>query len=288
MTLTQAFYKILILTLIISGSAALICLYIVYGRYKRAHDNSYNIVAIVQTGPEKEALKSLYLAELLQLSVDKPTNLYHFNTKEAEKLLLSHPLIRAAKVKKLAPAALYIDYSVRQPIAFLGDSTNTAIDNEGFLFPFKPFFTPKRLPEIYLGCDDAATTWGKQIQGPHATLALNLLNLIQKLCCSKISHLRRIDVSNAYADSYGQKQIVVILEDILEKEKEGKAILCVEPRILRLSTMRYEQELSQYLALRAYLLEQEAQQAVDPTQTVVRADPMIVDLRIPKLAFIKE
>jgi hypothetical protein len=283
MTFKQGLYKILILTLLISGSAALICLYTMYARYMRMKDSKYHIAAIVQTGPEKEELKSLYLAELLQLSIDKPTNLYLFNTKEAEKLLLKSPLIKEATVKKLPPAAIYIDYTVRQPIAFLGDFTNTAIDSDGVLLPFKPFFTPKRLPEIYLGLDQATVTWGQPISDERAELALKLLKLINERCCSKISHLRRIDLSNVDADSYGQKQIVVILEDILEKEGSGKTMLSIEPRILRLSTTDYEQGIEAYLAMRNYLLTQRKQQ---PATAVVRAEAMIVDLRIPRLGLI--
>lgn len=104
-------------------------------------DEKYRIVSIVQTGPEKEALKTACLAELLGLSSDQPTQLYAFNLKKGEAKLLASPLIASARLKRLPPSTLYIDYEVRKPIAWLADYKNTAIDASGHLFPVTPFST---------------------------------------------------------------------------------------------------------------------------------------------------
>ena len=130
---------------------------------KRMTDEACRIIAIVQTGPEKEALKTAYLAELLNLSVDKPTQLYALNLKKAEERLLASPLIASVELKRIPPGTLYIDYTVRKPIAWLADYNNTALDAGGYLFPAAPFFTPKQLPEIYLvflPLEARRMTWG--------------------------------------------------------------------------------------------------------------------------------
>ncbi len=298
--LSRACLWILSWTLLVSGCAAACLFYYMHIVRERALDPKYHIVAIVQTGPVREALKTVYLAELLDLSCDRPVSLYRFNTSEGERKLLASPLIKTAAIKKIPPGTLYIDYVVRQPVAFLGEYANVAIDAEGYIMPFHPFFSPKHLPIFILGeeCAEERVTgrlllspcvsWGERLGSPHYQLAAQVLQSLTDTCVSKVSHVRKIDVSKAYADSYGQRQIVVIMEDILEKECEGHTILCVQPRILRLNTKNYLKELQDYLALRNHLLAQESQQVVDSSTPVVKAEPMIIDMRIPSLAFFKE
>ena len=98
------------------------------GDRTKSLDPKYQIISIIQTGPEKEALKTVYLAELLSLSSDSFASLYDFDCKEGEKKLLLSPLISSASIKKMEPDALYIDYEVRKPIAWLSDYQNIGID----------------------------------------------------------------------------------------------------------------------------------------------------------------
>ena len=49
---------------------------------------------------------------------DPPTQLYAFDLKKAEQKLLASPLIANAKIKRLPPSALYIDYEVRKPLFY--------------------------------------------------------------------------------------------------------------------------------------------------------------------------
>ena len=87
--------------MLISGSAALCLLYYQHISAQSAQDDRYEIIAIVQTCPQNETLKGVYLAELLNLSVDQPTNLFRFKTKEAVRKLLQCPMIKNASVKKI-------------------------------------------------------------------------------------------------------------------------------------------------------------------------------------------
>ncbi|BBI18369.1 FtsQ-type POTRA domain-containing protein [Neochlamydia sp. S13] len=87
-------------TLAISGSASGGLIYYKYIKRQRLYNSQYNIVAIAQTTPDKEPLKTAYLAELLNLSIDQPTNIFRFNTQAAQQKLLNSPLITHAYVKK--------------------------------------------------------------------------------------------------------------------------------------------------------------------------------------------
>ena len=262
----RALFWIGLSTLVVSGSAAGGFLFYHYHNSQRGADPKYNIVALVQTGPEKEQLKTQFLAQLLDLSADKPTNLYHFKTYDAKRKLLASPLIKDAVVKKIAPGTIYVDYVVRKPIAFLGDFDNTAIDADGYLFPFKPYFTPKRIPELYLGIQENRVSWGQRLHDDTGKLAFEVLAAVKKICGVNAIQLKKIDVSKAFSESYGHRQIVVLLDDDNTST------------VLRLNTENYNEDLKQYMSLRENGL----------LSTTKKSSPLVVDLRITDLAFIRK
>lgn len=286
----QAMSWILLSILFTTGSALLSLLYYRHVRDSRVHDDAYLIKAIVQTSSEQELLKTVYFAELLDLSIDRPTNLFQFNTREAKAKLLSSPLIRNGVVKKIRPGTIHIDYVLRKPIAFLLDYTNTAIDRDGYLFPVKPFLTPKKLPEIYLGLGKPNEglnpgVWGKFLKGKQVELAMNVLNDFISHSSNSGTQLLRIDVSKIDAASCGQQEIVVILEEHLEREMNGRSVLITFPRTLRLNPFNYQQALANYYLLREHLLQQALQQSIETNTSMIRNPPVIIDLRLSQLAF---
>lgn len=291
--LKEALFWILLPTLLISGTATMGLLYFQHIKEMHMHDDAYRIVAMMQTAPENEGLKTVYLAELLDLSIDRPSNLYRFNTKEARRKLLSSSLIKDARIKKIRPGTLYVDYTMRKPVAFLTDYANTVIDRERYMFPYKPFFAPKRLPEIYLGLplqEERAKDgpWGVSLEGLQVELAFSLLDYLETKLCRSTCYLKRIDVSKAYALSCGQRQIVLILEDRIEHTVNGKTTLYLLPRILRLNTDNYLQGLANYIVLNTHLLQQEQLLLMPNAQPMVRLPLKIIDLRLPQLAFISK
>lgn len=223
-------------------------------RHQTRADPTYYLSRIIQTGPQREALNTAYLAQLMQIAADAPINYGAFDISLAARRLCRSPVIKEATVKLIAPDTIYVDYTVRQPLAWLSDFTNVAIDEEGVPFPVTPFFSPKKLPEVYLGSDKLA--WNSPIEGKEIELALSILKLISKLDFS----LKRLDVSNAFAKSLGRREIVLIVED------KGFS------HHLRLSLKNYPQELGNYLELCPKL----------PPKS------HIIDLRIPQLGFIQE
>ena len=288
MPLKTALGWIFFSTLLISGMSFLSFLYYLYLKEQRSKDDRYRIIALVQTCPKKECLKTEYLAELLNLSTDHPMNLYQFNSQEAREKLLKSPLIKEATVKKISPGTIYVDYDLRIPIAFWGNYANTAIDAEGYAFPFKPFFTPKKLPEVFVGEteEDDLSPWGKKIAGKNSRLMVSLLDLINKMCVNNGTQLLRLDVSNAYSPSHGQRQVVVMFEDQAERIGNGKSQLLIQPRILRLSSENISQQLANYFILRSHLMEKEKQESIESNEDIVTRQSLIIDLRIPELAFI--
>jgi hypothetical protein len=207
---------------------------------------------IVQTGPQKEALKTPFLAELIDLSADRPVLAKQFDPILARRRLRASPVIKDATVQVIKPDTVYIDYTVRQPIAALFEFDNVALDDEGTPFPIVPFFSPKKLPELVL--DVKTMTWGIPLKNEKTELALSLLKLLHK----ESLHVLKLDVTAAFAPSLGKREIVVTLQE------NGFS------KYLRLTPKNYAQELGNYLELRKTL----------PPET------QVIDLRIPQLAFI--
>lgn len=239
----------------------------------RKQDPQYHITAIMQNANGHEMLMTSYLAELVKLSVNKPTNLFAFDAKEGEHRLLQSPLIKEAKIEKVKPGTLLIHYKPAIPIAYVMDVANAAMDSEGDIIPFKPFFTPKKLPELYLGLSEPMP-WGKKPPENYVELAKRLLKELQPYE-TPYFRLRRLDVSKAFSSGYGERQIVVIFEEIYALKKSDKMTLVAKPRILRLSHQEIKTQMKHYATLAKYRRKHSQTNAA------------IFDLRIPNLAFVE-
>ncbi len=268
-----------------------------YAAYMKHHrqkllDEKHRIVSIVQTGPEKEALKTAYLAEILGLSIDRPLSLYAFDSGAAEKKLRASPLIKSAIVKKVPPGTVYIDYEVRQPIAILADYKNVAIDREGYLFPIAPYFSPKAIPEIYLGLPPFGAEadsqgriggrWLAPLDDPFVKIAMEVLHFLEETPWREGFRVKRIDVSNASRPSLGQREIVLFTEE----EFLIRGIPCNFPKILRLAPKDFKEQLSHFFVLRRNM-EEDYRKQLAKVSRPCRYAPRIVDLRIPQLAFVQ-
>lgn len=252
---------------------------------KRCDDEKYKIISIIQTGPEKEALKTAYLAELLGLSVDQPTKLYAFDVKKGEQNLLSSPVIAKAKVKRMPPDAIYVDYEVRKPIAWVADFKNIAVDRDGYLFPVTPFFSPKELPEIYLGLDafpNSEQGWHLE-KNPRVDLVYEILEFLDAAPWLEGIRIKRIDVSNAFAPSLGQREVVLCTEE----EISFKEISVIFPKILRLTPKDYVTQLNNFFALKRVMMDDYRRQ-ISSIKSSGRFATRIIDLRIPQLAFVEK
>ncbi len=281
----RSFIIIILSILIVSGIPTALWVYYRYVMLEDRFKNpDYNITRIVQMGPQREPLSAAYLAELMDLSVDQPSNLYLFNEQVAEYKLLKSPLIKTASVRTIKPSIVYVEYTLRELYAELYDLENTALDHEGVLLPILPFFTPKRLPQIYLGLqadEKDFPLWGEHIAGEPSLLALQILHYCRQVEFCDLFHIHRIDVSMAEAESYGQRQVILSIEE--ELKVNGELFIC--PRILRLSPRNYQTELSRYLVIRGdILLRQE--QAIELADQVLPLNPIVIDFRLPELAYI--
>lgn len=289
---TSLFWIVLSSIMVVVGFFSFRFLY-EYIMQKRAENPEYEIAVLVQTGPKKEALSTHCLAELMGLSGDKKVNLYKFSTRLAEKALLSSPLIKSASVTKIYPHSIYVDYTARQPIAILYDYVNTAIDQDGYIFPLVPFFTPKKLPEIYLGLmpfgfDDEfglkGAVWHEPVKSEEVKLAYEIIETFARL---QDIELMRVDVSNAYADSWGRREVVLVIKDIEHRMQDNEWITYEFPRLLRIGYQTASADIQKYLTIRLYLINQAIKNVTrDAGVCKIKMPGTTIDLRIDKLAYV--
>lgn len=289
---------VLSLFVITGTSYKLLTYYLDEGRQKK-DPRLFIISSLIQTGPQKEALRSEYLAELMGLSVDHPVHYKQFSSKMAEKKLLSSPLIQEAHVKQLKPTTIYVDYTVRQPVGWLYDYENVALDKDGYLIPVHPFFPPKNLPEIYIGMQPFGQLpqgdylpvgrWKQPLKGQAVELAFDLLSRLQPLA-RDLFILKRVDVSHAFEGSYGKKEIVVVIENQISWKVGAKGGIVLFTHYLRLSTKNYAQELGNYVELRKKILDEDFKkvQLAEGSPTLVNGCDKVIDLRLAQLAFIED
>ncbi len=218
----------------------------------------YVIDTIIQTGPVKGALPTVLLAELIDLSCDHPSNYFAFDEKAAKRKLLNSPVISKARVKKIRPNKVYIDYELRLPIALFCDFENMAIDEKRCLFPLSPYFSPKELPEIVLGDH----RFSEIVLGEKIELAFEVLILLKRANLGKDAVIRRIDVSRAFSKSYGKREIVVIVDHKIERH------------YLRLTQKVLASGIRNYVSL---------VNGIEPEKA-----SRVVDLRIEKLAYVED
>ncbi|MBN1914885.1 MAG: hypothetical protein JW769_03240 [Parachlamydiales bacterium] len=261
--------------------------------YKKSKSQVF-IDTIIQTGLKKQSLPTDYLAELIGLSCDKPTHFYDFDEKEAKKKLLQSPLMDRAEVKKFFPSTVYIDYSLKKPIALLEDYENVAMDAKGYLFPYSPFFAKEDLPKIYLGLPPFGQKegmreggqWVIPLKDSYFDLAKTLVNIIQSQGNFTVT---MIDVGQAFSASYGKREIVIGIQSSIILEYEGTKKQAIFPFYLRLSTRGYAKELGNFLTLHAKIIGDYTRQLRASTlPDRAYFSPKVIDLRLSKVAYIQE
>lgn len=259
--LRKALIYVFLSVLLIWGSLCLAWWYHSRTLQKRQQNPRYTINAIAQLS-HNEPIPSWQLAEVLELSHDVHSNLYCFDTAIAVERLQSCPVIKKATVRKSKPGTIHVDYETRVAEAFIADYDNMACDREGTIFPLQPFFSPKNLPEIYLGLRSEKMTWDQKIESEKLDLAFAIIDFVN-LHFPSCSRLLRVDVHEAFALSAGKQEIVLLFD-----EENNSSFV-------RLKGRAFEKSLTLFLALQAELKKMR-------NETI-----QIVDLRSPGLVLVK-
>jgi cell division septal protein FtsQ len=142
-----------------------------------------------------------WVSEVLHLSVDEPTYFYDFDSHLARHLLLSTYVVKEAKIKLIRPNLLNIQLDMRVPVAQIADFSNTAVDDQGYLFPILPVYVDRKLPKIYLGELCPQPVWGQCIGAKWPKIMMDF------------PLLEAIDCANLHKASLGERELVIHLSN---------------------------------------------------------------------------
>lgn len=270
---------IVISLVLISGSFSVVVVYYRSLQNARSHDLRYNITALVHSCKGAEPLKTACFAEILNLSADRAVNLYAFDVPKAHEKLLNFSVIKKAIIKKIPPNMLYVEYSLRIPIAYISDYFNASMDAEGVLMPFNPYYTPKNIPSLYFGFDQSLA-WGEKLQGEKFELVKLLLKVLEDHFISDSMQVESLDVSNAFSLNYGAREFVVTLSKKVESFFGEQKIARSQKRTLRLTLENYLAQLANFKELCGHM-DEEVKNSKDRFSSHV-----IIDMRVSDVAFI--
>ncbi|WP_348663196.1 hypothetical protein [Chlamydia vaughanii] len=100
-------------------------------------------------------ISEVIFSEFLELSADNPTFLNQFSIKQAETSLKEVGVFSSVSIEKVPDnKGIIIFYSLHSPIGYLGNQTNTLINQSGQRFPCQPFFKSLNLPKIFFSEED--------------------------------------------------------------------------------------------------------------------------------------
>lgn len=285
--LSKAIFIIFLSTLLVSGSNFLIFTMVRIHHKNRVTCPKYNIKAIAQNQNEI-TLDANYLAELMGLSSNNPTNLFAFDEKRAVNRLLLSPIIKEAEVKKIKPNCIFVDYKVRKPIAYLYDLENVAIDEEGYIFPVNPFYPPLDLCKFYINLEEFKGY--RKIDSPRVIDAIDIYKKLKTNGFCDLVRIKVLDTSRLELQSYGKKEILLFIEEEVKVNKNQKDTTLIFPTILRLAMNNYLEQIGNYISLRSKILKDYENQMknLDFVTDVVKFKPKTIDLRLSKLAFIDQ
>ncbi|MDB2614062.1 hypothetical protein N9Y92_02765 [Chlamydiales bacterium] len=211
------------------------------------------LTQLALTTAGKDSLSFSFIAEALNLSKNQKYSLSHFPLNLAEETLKAYPFIQKIKLSRLPPNTLLIDYLLRRPIAFIYDWEKMAVDSKGVLFPIDNFYTPKKLPSIFLGYNINPLN----PYSHHLEIDPEELNLIKKIVKS-IPHVTLIDLSKKNSTHFGQREIILTISE-------------PQTHLVRLSVDETDLALKHYLKL-----------------MIAKPKLAVVDLRLTHIAYIKE
>lgn len=229
-------------TLAISGSTAIGVILHSYNVKVKINDPDYQARALVQRSAGRYHLPTSALIELLDLSIDQPKHLYSIDVDTASKHLSTLGIFKHIQITKIPPETILVEYELRDPIAYLDDLANTAIDSELVAFPFFPYYTPKKMPKLHLNKGDIK--WNTSITDHEsADFIRDLLTHIDKYTAQdeKISW---IDISSTMQNENPLQEIVLGID---AKTKKW----------VRVRAENFQDQLNQYLNYHSQIQEWE-------------------------------
>jgi len=110
------------------------------------------LTTLIQKTHGLDSVSARFFSDYLGLyPYGMPLKIKRLDAKKIEKKLRDFPIFQDVDVEFTPQGELLVTYDLRKPLFYLRDYNNCALDFEGRVLPLVPFYSPKKLPHIYLG-----------------------------------------------------------------------------------------------------------------------------------------
>lgn len=190
-----------------------------------------HLKTLIQKTPSLNSLSPRFFSDYLSLrpkgnylKIDK-LDIGKINSK-----LESFPIFKKVEAVFSHQGQLEIYYELRTPYAYLKDFSQLALDQEGYVIPANLFFSPKKLPFVYLGLH--SITWNSSHD---MTLVKQIIDAIAPFENQTLK-LELIDVSLLSHKLASHREVVVTVS-----YNKHSHYLRIKPQLVDLAISRYVQ-----------------------------------------------
>ncbi len=148
-----------------------------------------------------------------------------------QKKLLEFPVFQSILSDVTEQGDLVVSYQLRKPLFRVHDYNNCGLDQQGYIIPLAPFYSPKNLPKIYLGLK--TLSWSRVDEIDKACQVLNFFN--QK--SQEVFKVAMIDISTLQDPRVYRREVIVTL------------IVRDQTHYLRINSLFIEKALQRYVRL---------------------------------------
>lgn len=162
------------------------------------------------------------LTELLKLDTTSKVSLFAFQPQEAKDMLIACPAFASAKVWRLLPGTLGIEYALRTPVATIAGLKNIGIDASAVAFFLFPYYAPKKLPAIVIPTGSLLTLADVQRRVrriKETAIALKLLERITPIAHQYHLAVDLVDVTHFHQQSFFRREVIVAFTTLLSKDE---------------------------------------------------------------------
>lgn len=184
----------------------LACTYVLFFFWRKEIHEKSPVLRVASHCESVYALPQDMLQALIALSPEEKNDLSAIDLHGVERRITQCPAIFSARVRKLSPGTLVVDYSLKEPLFVLGTVPNQAVDKEGNYFPLEPYFPNIKVPLLFLS--------NKEL--------FPLCLQVEKACSHMSLALEEIDASDVEALGLFRREVRI---KALSKNSEGKELV---------------------------------------------------------------
>ncbi len=179
---------------------------------RRLQDERFLLRRIAARSTTQDRLPLGVLTEMLNLDRDTKASIFELHPKEVRTKLLSCNACTRAKVWRLLPETLGIEYTLRTPVATIAGLKNVGVDALGVPFFLFPYYAPKKLPALVVPLErySSLSDLSRRLRGIKETaIALRLLELIIPMADHHNLAVDVLDISRLRQQNVFRREVII-------------------------------------------------------------------------------